>query len=392
MPLVRVVNEPPYVPTRFLPTGMVESYSMDDARAMVEADPDAAQRLSFEFLRSYELRPEDNWGSVLNRHCKVHLNPRHQYEICFPVFIHSYCYVIGNGARVKIKDSDAHWAMFNCQMDGLHQQLMIKNMWCVTFTDVVFECEENKCKYIFDSHMRMIFHNCSFYNVRGTVVRCDQLLRMRGCVFAGCRLGVQYAGVVPLSVLRCYFERCIVCVKSVADVCLDGNTAVQCVCFVLCKGGGTISRNTVVKSLDMDDNSLLTCLGGNLALLCGIHVADNRRCVFPVMEANMMCEGRVYFGQRLGTADCRHSSFQFCHIMVHQRAASLFSLATMHAHTSVVSSILYHVPTETKVLRCECGRGHSFQVPTALDITPQVHPNGRHIPVEVDTTDDEDTD
>lgn len=320
-------------------------------------------RYSLEQLKSYVLRPGDSWTEAIATHGKIVLNPDEVYVVDEMVFIKGLCYVIGNGARVVVRCRSSG-PVFNVKRQG--ELLRVRHMGYVTFRDVNFEWEAEGRGCVFDFCTHALFHGCNFNAVRGVAIRSMCEVVVRGCNFYGCSLALWYTGHVTSAVRSTHFERCVIAIKSTGPLDIVNCSSMYCVCFALLTSGGRVEGCVVQRCLEFGQDNLVTCAGGQVSLLCSIHLVTQPRNPYPYLYRNRFQDCWVYFGYRQGACYAKQCVFAHCHLYAHGAMSEKLLLSSCHLHSVQLSRVLPECVQGQRLARCECGDNHTFCEPLVL--------------------------
>lgn len=346
---------------------------------------------SLEELAAYQVRPEDNLEDVIHAHGKVCLDPRYEYVVSRPLLLPQWCYVIGNGARIRVRTTARLGGAIKAghYRDAFPDNTMVQGVTRCTFVDCVFVDEPPD-----GQHQRPIIRgqggiyviDCCFYDCRSAAIMADVKGEVRGCNFYNCHTGVLYTGNLLFEVVECAFERCVIGVKSPnSPLKMCYCCARDCVCLVLMGGAGTLRGNVFMHGPDLRDGSVVTCAGGSIQLLSAYHIVARRRTSYPVFVRNHLNEGTMYVGHRRGTLYTRR-----CHFAATQMLLDLGCAQKVNCSSSYVNSLsVMRVTTPTneasaqRECRCECGKTHMYMYAMVVESRDAVIlPNPRSYPVE----------
>lgn len=315
------------------------------------------EKYSFCEIKTYFATPLDDLEQALNRHVKVALLPGVTYVIDRPWRILSSCYLIGNGATLKVNCSGGAAITFSNSMDSP----MIFGMDLPTITNVAFVGSNESLGQLIFSTCKIMIHACSFVNIFGTCLRTTTLSYIRGCLFVGCERAIRADGEYPIRVKHCTFRNCIVCIATKCDYEICGNSCVNAVCFLLTNAYGKIKNNFISCNSSEDsfkNVALYTCFGGNINPLCSIHIVANRKKYWPVMNQNSLYKCKVFLGYRKGIFKPNQCAFHYTTICLDINTANKLSMHGAYDQTVNVSKIVSTSSEQKVVVPCECGVSH----------------------------------
>lgn len=346
---------------------------------------------SLEELAAYQVRPDENLEEAIHAHGKVCLDPRYDYVVSRPLLLPQWCYVIGNGARIRVRTTARLGGAIKAghYRDAFPEYIMVQGVTRCTFVDCVFVDEPPE-----GQHQRPIIRgqggiyviDCCFYDCRSAAVMADVKGEVKGCNFYNCHTGVLYTGNLIFEVAECAFERCVIGVKSPnSPLKMTYCCARDCVCLVLMGGSGTLRGNVFMHGPDLRDGSVVTCAGGSIQLLSAYHIVARRRTSYPVFVRNHCNEGTIYVGHRRGNLYTRR-----CHFAATQMLLDLGCAQKVNCSGSYVNSLgVMRVTAPTnetsaqRECRCECGRTHMYVYSMVVEARDAVIlPNPRSYPVE----------
>lgn len=346
---------------------------------------------ALEELVAYQARPEDNLQEVILQFGKVCLDPRFEYVITSPLLLPTWCYVIGNGARIRVKVSANHRGGIKMghYRDVFPAETLVQGVTRCVFVDCVFVDDpppgQHKRPMILGEAGIYII-DCSFYDCRSAAILAEVKGEVKGCNFYNCHTAVVYTGNLQFEVTECAFQRCVIGVKSVnSPLKMSYCCARDCVCLVLMGGPGKLVGNTFMHGAELRDGSIVTCAGGTVQLLCGYHIVGKRRTPYPVFARNHLNEGTMFVGHRVGCLYTRR-----CHFSAAQMMLDLGCAQKVHCNGSYVNSLgVMRMTTTTNEVsaqrqcRCECGQTHTYIYSMVVEARDAlVLPNHRSEPVE----------
>lgn len=325
------------------------------------------EKYSFCEVKTHFVKPGDDLEHALNTYCKVALYPNSVYTITRSLHIMSACYLIGNGATIKVDAECSSALSFSNSIDGP----MILGMDLPTITDVTFVGISSIGQLIF-STCKILIHGCTFLNVLGTCLRTTTACYIRGCLFVSCERAVRADGEYPINIKHCTFRNCVVCICSKCDFEVSGNTCEGSVSFLLSSGSGKLHNNFVTgadTNEHFKDLDLFTCFGGVVYPLNTIHLVASRRKTWPSMNQNSFFKCKMFFGYRKGICKPNQCAFHFSTICLDINAANKLSLHGSYDQTVTVLKIISSGEDNKVLVSCECGAGHFYSENRTSTIT-----------------------
>lgn len=346
---------------------------------------------ALEQLVGYQAGPQDNLEQAIMTHGKVILDPRFEYVLTEPLCLPSWCYVVGNGARIRVRVPARHMAGIKCghYRDHFPDSMLVQGVTRCVFVDCVFVDDpplgEHKRPMIRGEGSVYIM-DCSFYDCRSAAVMAEMKGEIKGCNFYNCHTGVVYVGSLQFEVTDCAFQRCVIGVKSPnSPLKMSYCCARDCVCLCLMGGPGKLTGNVFMHGAELGSGSVVTCVGGAVQLLTAIHIVGRRRVPYPIFARNQINEGCMFVGFRRGCLYMRR-----CHLSATQMMLDVGCAQKVNCQGSFVSSLsvlrMASVANEASAqrqCRCECGASHTFIFPMVVESRDAVIlPNPRSQPVE----------
>lgn len=346
---------------------------------------------SLEELAAYMVGPEDNLQEALLTHGKVCLDPRHEYVISQPLCLATWCYLIGNGARIRVTVSANHRAGIKAghYRDVYPDGVLIQGVTRCVFVDCVFVDDPPPGQHkrpLLRAQCGVYLMDCMFYDCRSAAIMAEVKGEVKGCNFYNCHTGVLYEGNLQFEVTECSFQRCVVGVKSPnSPLKMTYCCARDCVCLVLMGGPGKLLGNTFMHGAELRDGSIVTCVGGSIQLLTAYHVVARRRTSYPIFTRNHLNEGTMFVGFRRGSLYARR-----CHFSAAQMMLDMGCAQKVNCNGSYVNSLgVMRMATTTnnvsaqRQCRCECGESHTYIFPMVVEARDAIIlPNYRSQPVE----------
>lgn len=332
------------------------------------------EKYSFCDIKTYFAKPGDDIEQALNRHVKVALYPGATYLLNKPWRILSSCYLIGNGATIKVNCSGGAAITFSNSMDSP----LIFGMDLPTITNVAFVGSHDAAGQLIFSTCKIMIHDCSFVNVFGTCLRTTTISYIRGCLFIGCERAVRADGDYPIRIKHCTFRNCIVCIATKCDFEICGNQCINAVCFLLSSGAGKLKNNFVSCNSSEDsfkNVDLFTCFGGVINSLCTVHIVADRRRWWPTMSQNSFFKCSIFLGYRKGVFKPHQCAFHYSSICLDINADNKLSMHGSYDQTVTVSKIVSSSSEQKSVVPCECGVGHLHSESRRIPITEDIKVN-----------------
>lgn len=340
-------------------------------------------KYSFEMLKTYVLKPEDDFGEALKIYGKVALDPELEYTISSSFSIKSKCYVIGNGARVKISCP----SRYPISVLGFSYFPRFYGMWSVTFTNVIFERDRATPGGLFDVKREIQLYGCQFHGFLGNVLNTEGTCVVRGCYFVACfkcvnNTAVGLSNTVPTTVENCVFEKCMIAVMSKGRAKLKGNSTSGTYCFLHAEAEVEMINNSITNPYQLANTAgieMVTCSVGEVMPLASVHIARNKKASWPKFEGNVFLRARLYLGRRKGMFEPRCCSFAFSQIYIDSVAFNKVSLHAVSGSTFCVVKVLPRLevdPTvQVRYRACICSNQHEEPQMNYVDMTAHALPN-----------------
>lgn len=315
-----------------------------------------SEKYSFEDIRAVEVSPEADLEDAIATHAKIKLQPGREYRLSSPLTIRACCYVLGQGATIRVTTS----AQPAIRVSALQVGPSITGMWGVTFVNCRFERAPELRGVLIRAATHVLFHGCAFSGITGTCLELGAGGYVRGCEFTSCYRGVASVSSRDVKVRQCYFDKCLLGVTAAGDFRLSGNLSVETYCFAHVEGEGLIKGNTVkspTRWTGVSGFSLVTCADGQVTALGSLHVVAHRGRRWPTLQGNVFVRAKLYLGNRLGVLSLPQCAFFRSSICVDARAANKLVLACAFENGVTVYKVLRqeHRPT---VKMCVCGSSH----------------------------------
>ncbi|UZF96915.1 E1B 55K [Bovine adenovirus 10] len=320
----------------------------------------------FDQILAYGLAPEENWTDMIRKHAKITLDASKTYELNSRVFVNGPCYVIGNGATVKISGDLS--VLF--QIDPRRCCPSIVNMWSITFVNVKFECD-NFNGTVFQCSSYCIFYGCDFVNFPSTCLDMAAGGDVRGCYFISCFCAIRCT-LSKVVVTSCTFSRCLVGVSSKTDVNVLNCAAYDTYCFCLVKGAGLICGNVIIcpfLSAGRSELDLVTCADGLVLPLRTVHVVSNVRRDWPVFRYNTIVHGDLYFGKRRNLLSLECNAFHRSSIYVERDVMQNVHFCFGYIQSTRIYKIFSYNSDSYHTYACECGENHLADMLRYVEVT-----------------------
>lgn len=342
-------------------------------------DPFATHdKYDFEHVQTYFLKPDDDFETAIAQHAKVALDPSVVYVITHPVKIKSLCYIIGNGAKVRIACSE-HYGLEVYPRD--HSPGIV-GMWVVTFQNVIFERDRSTPGGILQSRSFFLCHGCNFLGALGTAVSVLAGGEIRGCHFFGCFKCVDTHGKFKTKVSHSVIETCMVGVSASGPVAVKRCQGLSVFCFVFFLGAGKFEGNSVINPNRFYESTLtemVSCYGRIVLPLGTVHICASKSSAYPSFEGNILTRCKVFVGGRSGTFTPLSSSLSYTSVVADRDAFKSLNLNYTFHQTSTIWKLLSSSdPPDAEsscARKCLCGDLHPCPVLKQLDYTSRVRPN-----------------
>lgn len=345
-----------------------------------------AEKYTFESLKTYVLQPEDDLSEMIKLHGKIALDPDNEYEIKTSFTILNGCYIIGNGAKIKISCPVA----YPINVWRYRYLPRVNGMWGVTFCNVVFERSREFPGGLFNISKCVNFYGCHFNGFLGTTIHTESDIVVRGCHFTACFKCINSSaltgqGRYPLVVENCIFEKCMIGIMAKGKVKITGNSAFGTYCFAHIRGEGKIVGNVVGNPYQLANTvgiEMLTCYGEKIQPLCSIHIVNSKTFLWPVFKNNNLMRARLYIGERKGVFEPKNCQFSFSQIYLDAKTIGKVSLHSVFAGTCAVFKMLPSETSHERQRACICALTHTEPVLKCVDVTPFALPNPYVVSVE----------
>ncbi len=334
-------------------------------------------KYDFETVQTYFLKPGDDLETVISQHAKIALDPEVEYVIEHPVKIRSLCYIIGNGAKIKIACPEH----FGIEIYPRDHSPGIVGMWLVTFNNVVFERERSIPGGIIQSRTFFLCHGCNFLGALGTAVSALAGGEVRGCHFFGCFKCVDSRSKFKVKVSHSVIETCMVGISASGPVSVKHCQGLSVYCFLFMLGAGKVEGNSVINPNKFYESALtemVSCYGKIVLPLATVHISASPKHQYPHFEANVLTRCKVFVGARQGTFTPMLSSLSYTSIVADRDAFKSLNLNYTFHQTTTIWKLLSAADADFDhgtARKCLCGDLHPCPVLKQLDYTSRVRPN-----------------
>lgn len=342
-----------------------------------QADPFFTNdRYDFEHLVTHLLAEGEDLEEAIKQHVKVALDPNKEYVIHKPVKIKTLCYIIGNGAKVKIACKEPFGFEVYCRSPSPG----IVGMWAVTFHNIVFERDRTMPGGVVNSRTFVLFHGCNFLGCMGTALSFSCGSEIRGCHFFACYKCIDSSqSKLKLTVSRCVFEACMVGIISNGNLscrhCTGHN--VYCLCYLL--GPGKFVGLNILNSNKFYESGLtemLSCHGNKILPLATLHICSSFH-PFPDFKNSMLTRCKVFVGERIGVFSPVNVSLSYSSVVADKGSFQSLNLNYTFHQTTTIWKLLRSSQPEpvVEVKKCLCGGVHPWPVLEQLNFTARALPN-----------------
>lgn len=312
---------------------------------------------------------------MIKTHVKVALDPQVVYVISRPIKVKTLCYVIGNGAKIKIACSEPFAIDVHCR----EHSPGIVGMWAVTFQNVIFERDRSFPGGAIYSRTFILLHGCNFIGCFGTAVKLTSGSEIRGCHFFACYKAIDSDSKLKTKVSYCTFETCMVGIKSTGLLRLSHCSALNIYCFVYIAGSAKVLGNSLVNSNRFFESGLtemLSCDGGIVLPLATVHICASDFHLYPVFRSNNLTRCKLFVGRRGGNFSPVSSSFSYSSIITDKNSFPSLNLSyTFHQSSTVWKLLRSSEPKDGPVKKCLCGDLHVWPDLVQMDYTARALPN-----------------
>lgn len=336
------------------------------------------EKYDFEHVLAYVLQPEDDFETVIATHVKVALDPSFEYVISKPVTVRTLCYIIGNGAKLKIACDEPFCFEVFCRDSSPG----IVGMWVVTFSNVVFERDRLKPGGVVRSRTFTLFHGCNFLGCMGLAVKLYAGGEVRGCHFFACYKCLDNDSKVKVKVKSCSIETSMVGVISRGKAVIKNCSGLNVYCFAYLKGSANMQYNGIMNSNGFYEAGLIemvSCHGGIVLPLATIHVCSSASHPWPVMRHNVLTRCKLFLGHRRDTFSPLNLSLSYSSVVTDKDGFDSMNLNFTFHQTCTVWKLVRSVEPPAVgpggVKRCLCGDLHAWPTLVQLDYTSRSRPN-----------------
>lgn len=332
-------------------------------------------RYDFEHVTTYLVQPNDNLEEVIKTHVKVALDPRYEYVITNPIKIKTLCYVIGNGAKIKVACREAFGIEVYCR----ELSPGIVGMWAVTFQNVIFERDRARPGGVVNSRTFVLFHGCNFIGCMGTAIRLLSGGDVKGCHFFACYKGIECESKMNIKVGYCTFETCMVGIKTSGMVRISHCLGLNIYCFAYVTGSAKFIGNSIINSNRFFESGLtemLSCHGGVILPLATVHICASDFHVYPVFRCNLLTRCKLFVGRRGGNFSPIGCSLSYSSVIVEKSAFPSVNLSyTFHQSATVWKLLRSTDPRSGEAKKCLCGELHVWPELVQMEYTRRALPN-----------------
>lgn len=340
----------------------------------LESPLEMHERYSFEQIRPYMLQPGDDLGEMIAQHAKVELQPGMVYELRRPITICSMCYIIGNGAKIKIRGNYTEYI----NIEPRNHMCSIAGMWSVTITDVVFDRELPARGGLIVANTHFILHGCNFLGFLGSVVTANAGGVLRGCYFFACYKAVDHRGRLWLTVNESTFEKCVYAVVSAGRCRIKYNSSLSTFCFLHMSYTGKIVGNSIMSPYTFSEDpyvDLVCCQSGMVMPLSTVHIVPSSRLPYPEFRKNVLLRSTMFVGGRLGSFSPSRCSYSYSSLVVDEQSYRGLSVTCCFDQTCEMYKLLQcteadEMDTDTsQQYACLCGDNHPWPQVRQMKVT-----------------------
>lgn len=338
--------------------------------------PDAfhQEKYSYEEVQTMYVSSLDNFELCIRDYAKIALDPRIEYSLDVAVNIRTTCYIIGNGATIKINCREHIAFMVHPKAFGP----AVVNMWGMTFVNCKFERGSGFNGTVFKSNTFITFQDCQFLGFTGTAVEVTSGADIRGCYFLACYRAILNSGRISINVLSCHLDKCILGIMSNADANVKRCFSSETFCFLMLRGCGHIKNNVIHYPYKITDKSsfvMVTCAGGRVVPLAAFHIVSNKKKHWPLIYGNTFTKSRIFLGNRKGVIHMQQCMFNYSQICADKEASKKIVLQESYNGSLNVVKILRTDPGDLSSKICVCGTTHLLEQHMVGDITCEVLPD-----------------
>lgn len=347
---------------------VLEEYLSDPVRTNDKYD--------FEHLATYFMQEDDDFEEMINRHAKVALNPHILYVIKKPIRIRSLCYIIGNGATVRISCQESFGIEVYCRGRGPG----IVGMWSPTFHNIIFERERGLQGGVINTRTHTIIHGCNFVGIMGTALRFFSGSHIRGCHFYACYKCVENPSKLKLRVSSCTFEKSMMGILSSGPISIKHCSSLNVYSFLYVSGLASVENTTVTNSNGFYESGLIdmvSCHNGAIVPLCTVHICGTMKAPWPSVKNCSFVRCKVFLGCRSGTFSPTNTSFGYSLVWVDKEAFECVNFNHTFHQTTTFWKILRSDADDVRngLKKCICGALHAWPVLEQLNFTDHMRPD-----------------
>ncbi|BBF72823.1 E1B large T-antigen [Mastadenovirus eidoli] len=342
---------------RFLVRVSFGSIQYSELLDRVNADPYNALRVSvnFEVVKYWHFKPGDNWEDKIGTFAKLNLDPRYTYELDLLTYVRTDLYVNGNGATIMFKPG----GRFEIKKKGLAPTIF--GMQRATFFNCKFVAAVDYTGTPFINSRALLFLNCHFRDFKGNTIESYDNLHVRGCFFSDCTTCVRGLSANDyVSIRASMFAHCQLGAITKGKLKILNSYFDTCRCAAIFTAGGMFMSNTVTHSIleDTERQVTVTCAEGKVLPLQSVHVASNRKCLWPIFESNVFFRCRMYFGTRKGLLFAPNCQFRSCFLFLEREICSRVVFQQSYNQDAKIYKVLRLETNRTYQRMCECGEMH----------------------------------
>ncbi|AQQ73622.1 E1B 55K [Harbour porpoise adenovirus 1] len=344
----------------------------------VQRCQDRYKKFHFEQIIGYVLQPDDDFESMIKIHAKIVLDPSVEYVVRRTINITSCCYIIGNGAKVRIACHEPFG--FLIHRFG-HEEKIITGMITPTFDGICFERDRCFPGGVIVSGGHFLVNGCNFIGSLKTCIEAQAGGIVRGSHFFACFKAIVNTSSFSLKVKSSYFERCLIGIISKGHVEVLKNTAQATYCFLFARSSCTCCYNSIINPYSLyefEHIDMIACTNGhNILPLCSIHFVRNREAPWPQFDNNTLVRSGLYLGRRRGAFQAINCTFHYSHVNLDGDCVNSVNLSKSFDQTLSVHKFIRvdeDIDPAAITHLCICGQHHPAPVVTEIDVTDFVCP------------------